>query len=625
MYRDPLNFVMILILILTSLSLFSQEVDATSISNVVITYPYGEYEIGSEVDVTVHVFNYGQYCDAQEVLLIVGEGDREIGTTRQGPGMFTGMMVIEEKDISPIYQVEVSSNVRTGDVWETPMGVTRIETVYRRAFEIETVLPEFINHWPVQGETVHYDVYFTFMDEPVDPDPGTLDVDLSPRSWAYGDLSRISTGHYNGSFRVPEGLTESVTSSLLVEGEYTWGNFTFKRNIWVSFFVDMIHVWCQKERADTTGTTLNLYVYDDDMGAIGGAEVELSYTLNTLVDGVYEDFSDTMEGITDSHGTVTFELEYPRIDPLQPWVRINGHVLGESLRQDFTTSIHIMENPTVRRSGDPSLELMILNELPLPVESNENLMLVLKSDHDPVSGTDVGYTVSTDQQVVASGTATTDNDGQFEVPVVTPGIGSKLGYGSLMEMRIFVERDGQIEHVDLTITCQHNLSGFLEWYDDQTMIELEQSAPGANISVNIVDSQTDDSGDAAWLAWGLGPIEWDAYYLPLDKNWTKVSPGTMFGAMMVVPGTSSEGRYTADINIPDFIPEGSELYVVGVIEFQDSGKVIRRMAFIDGFPIETEIDDVEGPEKVEEPEWLIWIVILLFVVVLTSLLIWKSV
>ena len=66
---------------------------------VYVTYPAGEYIIGSDVNVTVHVFREGVRYDPTSVVLNVGAMEREVPLTMASVGTYNGNFTIEEADI----------------------------------------------------------------------------------------------------------------------------------------------------------------------------------------------------------------------------------------------------------------------------------------------------------------------------------------------------------------------------------------------------------------------------------------------------------------------------------------------------------------------------------------------
>ena len=242
--------------------------------------------------------------------------------------------------------------------------------------------------------------------------------------------------------------------------------------------------------------------------------------------------------------------------------------------------------------------------------------MVFRSEDDKVllADTRMGYSVFTIYEVITTGTATTDPEGLLSISFVTPGIGSQVKIGTNLDILITCEVDGEMEHFIVPLVCWDEMGYSREWYDDGTTVEVEQASPGGNLSVTVSNPQVDGSSEKAWFVWGLEPIKWDMDISYVERNWTRVSTGTMFGGMEMVPGEYSEGEYTADIPIPDFVPDGSLLFVVGVIESPGESGQVWRLAYFEGFSYTAEVeDDDDGILESSIPDWYMWILVLIII------------
>ena len=66
---------------------------------VFITVPDVEWDVGSEITVTVHVFNEGAYYDPDDVNLTMGEEYKEVNLTKVDTGLYTGTFTVMEEDL----------------------------------------------------------------------------------------------------------------------------------------------------------------------------------------------------------------------------------------------------------------------------------------------------------------------------------------------------------------------------------------------------------------------------------------------------------------------------------------------------------------------------------------------
>ncbi len=382
----------------------------------------------------------------------------------------------------------------------------------------------------------------------------------------------------------------------------------------VYFDLEIMRVWCERVRGDMTGCTLDLHVHDMEMGVVESAHVEFHYSIDTYVDGVYEEVYRIINGTTDGQGSVTFDIEYPSIDPERPYIRLSGFVYNEDLEQRFEERIQIQALSPFRHYGPYRLEAKALNPLPLSLESPDTLEMILLDGQDLLASTQVGYSVFTLHEVITSGTSTTDPEGLLTISMITPGFGSVVGFGTNLDVRIAAEVDGEMEHILVQLVCWHEMGPYLDWYDEGTSLEVEQGSPGGDLNVSLSFPEAGSSDEETWFVWGLGPIDWGTDVTFEGGNWTRVSSMSMFGGMKLVPGVYTGGVYTAEVPIPDFVPDGSQLYVVGVIESHEESGMVRRLTYIEGFSYTAEVeDDDDGILETSIPDWYMWILVLIIV------------
>jgi hypothetical protein len=451
-----------------------------------------------------------------------------------------------------------------------------------------------MDHWPAAGENIHYRVFTTFAGEPVDPDPGSIKADVPRLILPPNELVRIGTGQYEGNFTVPEGIDWSVTFQLNIAATYTIGNFTVKRNAIESIFYELLFVCYHKVDAGPTGATLRVHARDLNMNALEGAEVRLQWTLRTVEDGVQDYYSDSQEGMTDVNGKTTFKISYPTIDPDEPILSICGYVYFNGVRQDFEGTVDISNKSLYIGSLTSGLEFEIQNQLPLPLESVVPLDFILSKYSTPIPNSDVGYMVYSPNEVVTYGRATTNMSGRFQIIINTPEKGTRGSDYIRLTISMFVATESGTEWLLYSIPCQHPKGMFFEWYDEEMEIEVVRHSPQEAFKVSLSSIRMDGEEETAWLAWGTGPIDWENEYSLVGKTWTKISSGSMFGGMMVVPCTFEEGNYIANVTVSDFLPNNSEVYFVGVIEFYDSGLYIHKLAFVEGIPLDVQEDSTGG-------------------------------
>jgi hypothetical protein len=142
---------------------------------VYITYPAGDYGVGSSVTVTVHVFKEGARYDPDDVNLTAGSGDcREVTLTKQSVGRYTGTIMVAETDIANGY-IGMDAMVGDGTIvtnWAWGYGYIDFSAVMTNRFKAEPDYTGLDVQMYSPGDTIEVRVLFTFDGSPVDPDEG---------------------------------------------------------------------------------------------------------------------------------------------------------------------------------------------------------------------------------------------------------------------------------------------------------------------------------------------------------------------------------------------------------------------------------------------------------------------
>ena len=143
----------------------------------VITHPDEEYDIGSEVDVTVHVFDRTAYVDVDSVTMMVGSfmSMREVNMTAAGTGMWTGSFEILEEDVFDLVFYRTVTLAAEAEVNGTPVAdasasVNMVVTPETEAMLIITNKLDPPGVYMDPGETKTLTWEFRYDGDLVDPD-----------------------------------------------------------------------------------------------------------------------------------------------------------------------------------------------------------------------------------------------------------------------------------------------------------------------------------------------------------------------------------------------------------------------------------------------------------------------
>ena len=125
---------------------------------VFMTWPDEEYDIGSQLDVTIHVYMEGDPFDPDTIYLIVGYVDREMNVARSDTGKYASSFIIEEDMLGwgALYltaTAEVDAMPRSDEV--KARGYLHVPA---DPFEVSFLMTGFGDSNPLPGETIELEV-----------------------------------------------------------------------------------------------------------------------------------------------------------------------------------------------------------------------------------------------------------------------------------------------------------------------------------------------------------------------------------------------------------------------------------------------------------------------------------
>ncbi len=542
---------------------------------VFITYPEGRYVIGYEMEFKAQFFFDGESIDPLWVNMSTGYHDEEMlwyNMTRVNKGIYALSLTLAPEHLDEdrtLWVSAIGQLDRTLHERENIRELVYISTEYSYAFGAEYSIPDPSDMAPRPGQVVEFDVWTTYLGTLVDPDEGTMAVGVSGPgiTWSGSDVERVGTGHYQGSFTVPLDMESEGSFRVGISANYTRDGFTctLPISIFPRINVHLFSIWINQKFVNETMTILDLYVTDLEGDPVAGAMVYLE--------------DEDLTGTTNESGVYEFTLSYTDVEPGDFYYRVNGYVEKDGLRQSLTEYCSsdpyvfiISPEPEPRPPRESSWSTVLDDEL--PEDSDVSIRLQSYHGDQPLAGDRIIVSVSTHKEILYYGDGTTGADGILSVPVHTPRVPEDsyktyidISYQRLRDDGSWSGWDGNID-----IMVKEAPSTYLEWIlDNDCYIDVRPFEAGDTIEAWVTVPEADGFMEVAGAIWGLGGHSIQG--APGDPAWISWIPRAHHERYFkghIVGSAWEDGKYKVTIDIPNFIPEDEELYIVGFVRFLDS-------------------------------------------------------
>jgi hypothetical protein len=543
----------------------------------VITYPEKVYNVGDEVEITVHVFEAADYAASDDVNVSIGYSGHYVDMTESQTGRWTGTFTIEEEDIMGMGQISsdewvtVSADVyREFIVVEDAWGVIGVGTAEEEIPLIveATVTPPSI--YLKQGETKTITWRVTYSGNVVEPDSveGYMWTDSGQDSF---EPEKVSTGVYKYVYTAP---TTSISQDVQIDFEAYYtpsGKSEVENEAYTSFYLNFLHVWAKEVSLTATGATFDVYVSNMTGGAVDGANLDLTY----YYDDKQNDYQEKpLSGSTDANGLARVELVYSDLGTDEDTVFIEGTVTGQGKEQDveFDLPVKTLPSDFVEEPDDEGFDVVPSKQPYYQFNSPINYGNTAYLDADPMDSAEVDWYITTWHEVVDMGTATTSAQGTFSVDFTTPAKGNEPFMLTEAHFETAVEdisgtvylEDGDsiyLSEIDISsfMTVDSPFQAINEFRDSNLKVEVSTLKKSEPVAVSVTyPGATSDWEGLAMLS--IDPDVNNFGLIPLWTYWTESEVEGMYGDIL----TWQSGEFQSDIFIPENLPE-KDFIVVGVL------------------------------------------------------------
>ncbi len=581
---------------------------------VIVTYPDEEYSIGDEVVINAHVFMNSERFDPDVIELEIGTDAREMTPVRVSTGLYEAKVVIIESEITEWSgrYLRINTGVSISDPGEQfDWDHTRIDIGPQPPLLVVKVFgPNDYHTDSNDGHVLNYLITISYDGELVDPDPGSLEVEireLGSTTRPELEARRIAKGMFVGSYTLPEDNDEAI-HWIFVLADYSVGGKVLEQEGGKVVTYTPFQVWANYHNQGDKRTSFHIFVHDGNEMPVVNAGIWFNATYRTKQ---WDDQSFAYSQRTDEEGVAHFLVSYQDIDPYSDGFYIRGEIKKDTITQRLVLYIpnqnHLERNP----SSDDGLEVFMVNEEPLKEGTNMTLDFIATYKGTLLRGELIACYFYTDQLILMNSEEVTDEEGQFQVELLMPKITSPTPaivptpfdwYSQIQCLfKVKTENGTNKTHLEVRTSQWDSPYEYDNNQSPETYLELTRIDESARYKVQLISNDLDGINESVWVNWMIGEF---------DKvvNWT--NPGWYHGGKWSYDSLDVElswngVAYSGYIQLPDFIPIDVLISLYGSVTMVDDPAEPVRYAlignstsYIENRPPEVEIQSPKDGERV---------------------------
>jgi len=530
-----------------------------------------DQSVGDTVTVDVHFFVSGEPMDAEEAWVLIGpvyDDPRNQTLEHVSTGVYSAEIVLAQEDVSSRTLVYVNAAVNyEGETVRTDDHIN-IWLKQEERVMCQVVVLDPDDRYPVPGQTIEYEVWFTKDGEMFDiaADDIRIGNTTDPHRGGPRNFTTLGPGRFGGSVSVP--VDQKVS-------EYYWVNVRYpSREGDISHQLDCIarltffNYWVHAIEISENRSTIEVIITDNDGLPMEGASVNLT---------TYSNRDPNATGITDANGRTIITVAH--WDHSGSWSSLFGNVSHNGYLQNVMGDQHIIEDPDESRPDDGIHPRRITKD-PLPAATPIELEYILLYRDEPVEGRLFHYYVYDHDGLYWYGSLTSDADGKFSMAFTTPEVSLETrAFDTFYLYYHYTIEDRWYQSVDRIYIG--NLSPDAQPVPDEPVtISHTPIIPGKEVTVTMTVDKADGMNESAFILWALGEDPdridsalvnlglqrehglyeggWDTYHQ--GENCRMGSESAIY---FVVRCNWEDGAYTGKFTVPDFLSEGIELYIKG--------------------------------------------------------------
>lgn len=526
---------------------------ATSDSlKVIVTVEKGIYQVGSRINITVHVFDLGTYVSADDISVTADVYPYEnVNVTEIQTGIYEGTYTVKPEDdtiVTFTAMVSKGTDSDTGYIY-----IDLEEEAEEADFSVDIALDDPGDYQAESGDAVEITVTVKENGTLVDPD--TFELDINDQSLPY---THTGTGTYKATKNIPPALNKGGRYNIDAHAEKDdmedWDSDSF----YVLFFMVCYH----NITKTNTSSTFDIYVSDMSGKVVVGASVSISYDHDD--NGGTPDI--TMQGITDSQGKARFTISYEDIS----YVDVEGTVSHGGKSQEFDGTIRISTGTTFTpdEPRDEGFDVIDSGELKVYKPGDTvTKPYTAYMDGVPWANKEAYYYItegySPPYRVIKEGSVNTDSNGKFSVAFTAPEemviLMFKTGRPKTQEDFLYDEDDDLVyeEDMEFVLTSTGVDLPFLDWEDDVS-VSVDSLALGSptTVSVSAANIPSDAQVIAAWFVGSADDYLEMVTSMAFSLDWQCWTG--MTGTFLL----KSDGKYVGELLLPESMPQDEDYTII---------------------------------------------------------------
>jgi hypothetical protein len=527
---------------------------ATSDSlEVIVTVEKRIFQPGSQIDITVHVFDKGTYVSADEISVVVGYYPYvEVNVTETQTGVYEGSYTIKQDDTMVIVTATVSRGTDSDTGYAFVELTEEPEEVVD--FSVDVMLDDPRDYQAEPGDAVEITVTVKENGTLVDAD--TLELDINDQSLQY---TKTETGTYKATKNIPSALNKGDSYDIYAHAQKDGMDDSDFDSFYVTFFMVLYH----NITKTNTSSTFDIYVSDMNGGVVEGASVSISYD-----DDDNENTPKvTKVGTTDSQGKARFTITYQEID----YIEVEGSVTHGGRSQEFDGAIMISDDFGYEPEGPREEGFDVVDQGDLEVYNPGDTVTrqyTAYMNGAPWVNKEVHYYItegfSPAYRVTGQDSINTDNNGKFSVTFTAPQemaiINFETGRPKTQEDYVYDEDDDLVYEEDMEFVLISTGSDLpaLDW-EEGISVSVNTLAVGGPTTVKVTGANipSDARVIASWFVGNADDYLETVTSVAFSSDWQYWTGGS--GTFL----SKENGKYVGELLLPEFMPQDEDYTIIG--------------------------------------------------------------